>query len=68
MRRLAEQTKGRYYTPLDAERLVADLPEGRQVPVESLPPVPLWNKWPVLGLALVLLVSEWLLRKFAGMV
>ena len=43
-------------------------PAARQVPVENLPPIPLWNRWPVLLLFLVLLIAEWLLRKRGGMV
>ena len=68
MRQAAEMTKGRFYTLTDADRLPGDLPEGRQVPIETLPPVPLWNKWPLLLLFLVLLIGEWLLRKRGGMV
>ena len=68
LRRVAERTKGRFYTPATAHRLLKDLPEGHQVPVESLPPKPLWNKWPVLLLFLILLVGEWILRKAGGMV
>ncbi len=44
-----------------------DLPAGQQVPIESLPPAPLWNKWPVLTLFIVLLITEWILRKRRGM-
>ena len=61
-------TKGRYYTFADADRLLGDLPEGRQVPIEKLPPLPLWNRWPVLLVFLLLLIGEWLLRKRGGMV
>jgi hypothetical protein len=68
LRRAAQRTSGRYYTFLTAGRLPADLPAGRQVPIESLPPIPLWNRWPVLLLFLVLLVGEWVLRKAGGMV
>ena len=68
LRRAAERTQGRFYTPLVAGRLLGDLPPGRQVPVESLPPVPLWNKWPLLLIFLILLVGEWVLRKSKGMV
>ncbi|MGA2031545.1 MAG: VWA domain-containing protein [Thermoguttaceae bacterium] len=68
MREAAELTNGRFYTPATADRLLADLPEGRQVPIETLPPLPLWNRWPVLLLFLVLLIGEWLLRKRGGMV
>ena len=68
MQQAAEMTKGHYYTFKDAAHLVDDLPEGRPVPVESLPPVPLWNRWPLLALILGLLIGEWLLRKRKGMV
>ena len=68
MQQAAEVTKGRYYTYKDASHLIDDLPEGRQVPVESLPPLPLWNRWPLLALVLGLLIGEWLLRKRRGMV
>jgi hypothetical protein len=68
MQQAAKVTKGRYYTYKDASRLIDDLPDGRQVPVESLPPVPLWNRWPLLALTLGLLIVEWCLRKRKGMV
>ena len=68
MRQAAEVTKGHYYTYKDASDLIDALPDGRQVPIESLPPVPLWNRWPLLALFLGLLIGEWLLRKRKGMV
>lgn len=68
LRRAAQETGGRFYTFENAARLLQDLPAGRQVPIESLPPRPLWNTWPVLMLFLVLLISEWILRKRGGMV
>jgi hypothetical protein len=68
MRRAAEISGGQYYTFDTADRLLHDLPPGRQVPIESLPPRPLWNRWPVLALFLGLLIGEWILRKRRGMV
>ena len=68
MQQAALETKGRFYTLADADRLPADLPRGGRSPIETLPPVPLWNKWPVLLLFLVLLIGEWFLRKRGGMV
>jgi hypothetical protein len=53
---------------LDADRLLNELPAGRQVPVEALPPKPLWNTWPLLLGFLGLLITEWVLRKMGGMV
>ena len=68
LRRAAEHGKGRFYTFAEADRLLADLPSGEQVPIESLPRKPLWNRWPVLLLFLGLLGVEWVLRKLGGMV
>ena len=68
LRRAAEQTGGRFYTFETAQRLLDDLPPGRQVPIESLPPLPLWNTWPLLALFLALLIAEWILRKRRGMI
>lgn len=68
LRRAAELTKGKFYDFSAAGRLLRDLPTGRQVPIESLPPKPLWNTWPLLLLFLALLTTEWTLRKLGGMV
>ena len=68
MQRAAERTNGRFYTFLGAGQLLDDLPPGRQVPIESLPPKPLWNTWVLLVVFLLLLITEWLLRKLGGMV
>jgi hypothetical protein len=68
LRLAAQQTGGRFYMFETADRLLDDLPPGRRVPIESLPPRPLWNRWPVLALFLGLLIAEWILRKRRGMV
>lgn len=68
LHRAAESTGGHFYTVDTADQLLTDLPEGRQVPIESLPPKPLWNRWPVLAAVLLLLSVEWLVRKRSGMV
>ncbi|MBN2578482.1 MAG: hypothetical protein JXB10_05775 [Pirellulales bacterium] len=68
LRQAAKLSGGRCYDFAEAGRLLADLPPGRQVPVETLPPIPLWNRWPVLLLFLGLLTAEWLFRKRGGMV
>lgn len=67
LRRAAQETKGKFYAALDAQSLLADLPTGHQVPIESLPPIVLWNQWPLLAGLLSLLVLEWVGRKRAGM-
>ncbi len=65
--RAAEETRGRFYRVADTGRIAADLPPGRQVPIESLPPKVLWNQWWLLSAFLGLLVAEWVLRKRKGM-
>ena len=67
MRAAAKTSSGRFYTLNDVDKLLADLPPGRQVRIESLPPEPIWNWWPWPAMFLVLIVTEWLLRKRAGM-
>ena len=68
MRRAAKTTGGQFYTLADADRLPADLTAGHPSRIEALPPLPLWNRWPVLALFLGLIVTEWILRKRGGMV
>jgi len=66
--RAAESTGGKYYTPLTAETLLKDLPKPSKVPLDTDPPIPLWNTWPVLTLFLVLITLEWVFRKRRQMV
>jgi hypothetical protein len=64
MERAAEETHGRFYTLADADRLLDDLPVGNRVALTTRqPPRPLWNHFTLLILALLLLSSEWFLRK-----
>ncbi|HZY89496.1 MAG TPA: VWA domain-containing protein, partial [Gemmataceae bacterium] len=64
LERAAEESHGKFYTLADVGRLADELPAGNRVTVNaSAPPRPLWNL-PVLFLAaLLLLTTEWLLRK-----
>lgn len=67
LRAAAEKTQGRFYTFATASKLVDDLPAGRQVRIESMPPEAVWN-YPLLAAAFItLLVTEWLLRKYVGL-
>jgi hypothetical protein len=68
LREAATATGGKYYTVETSSQLMNDLPPGRQVPIETLPSLPLWNRWPVLCVFLVLLIAEWVMRKRRGMV
>jgi hypothetical protein len=66
--RAAELTEGKFYTPLGVETLLKDLPPPSKQPLDTDPPIPLWNTWPVLSLFLFLITSEWVLRKRRQMV
>ncbi|TWT87269.1 hypothetical protein Mal64_28070 [Pseudobythopirellula maris] len=59
----AERSHGAYFTLADADQIADALPRGRRVPIESLPPVELWNRWPLLLAICGCLVTEWVLRK-----
>ncbi|MGP0062357.1 MAG: VWA domain-containing protein [Isosphaeraceae bacterium] len=68
LRKAAEATHGKFYTPLAAEALLKDLPEPSKTPLDTDPPIPLWNTWPVLALFLGLITAEWVIRKRKQMV
>jgi hypothetical protein len=67
LRAAAEATHGKFYTFADADQLLADLPPGHRVPIENLPPIPIWNRWWLLLAFLSCLTTEWILRKRKGM-
>jgi hypothetical protein len=67
--RAATLSGGTFQTPArSAADLLKALPAPQMVPLETDPPVPLWNSPAVLGLFLVLLAAEWVLRKRKQMV
>ena len=45
------------------ERLLEELPRPQKVPLDTDPPIPLWNTWTVLAVFLAVVVAEWVLRK-----
>jgi hypothetical protein len=67
LRRASGQTRGRFYDARTASKLLSELPAGRQVKTDPLPPLALWNHWLLMPLFLTLLVAEWMLRKSGGM-
>ena len=66
--RAAMTSGGKFTTPSDVDGLAESLPLPQKVPLDTDPPIPLWNTWPVLALFLTLLVTEWVLRKRRQMV
>lgn len=67
LQQVSRDTGGRYYEADTANRLLGDLPRGRQVPIEPLAPVVLWNQVPIVLLLLGLLIGEWIVRKRKGL-
>ncbi|HEY7427505.1 MAG TPA: VWA domain-containing protein [Gemmataceae bacterium] len=64
MERAADESHGRFYTIADADRLLEELPTGTRVTVNAPgPPFVMWNHFVLFLLALLLLSTEWLLRK-----
>jgi hypothetical protein len=63
----AATTRGKFYRLTDANQLLRDLPPGRAVPLENLPPFTIWNRWWLLAGFLSCLTAEWFLRKRKGM-
>ena len=48
---------------MTARRLLSDLPPGKQVRMQALPPAPVWNAWWLASLFVGLIFLEWALRK-----
>jgi hypothetical protein len=67
LRNAAEVSTGKYYNIEDASELIDDLPPGRRVRQQPLPPRPLWNHPLVPCLIVGLLASEWMLRRRWGL-
>ena len=64
MKQAAEETNGGFYTLADADKLPADLPKGEPGPRSPAgAPLLLWNGATCFLLALLLLTTEWLIRK-----
>ena len=64
---LAALTGGLATGPFDAVRVLERL--GPPSEVQTTPVrIILWNTWPLLGLLVVLLTSEWVVRKRRGLI
>jgi hypothetical protein len=64
MSQAADATQGQFYTLANADQVVDDVPAGGRVSISSgQPPFRVWNHTIVFLLVMLLLTSEWLLRK-----
>lgn len=59
---------GRFFTAAGLDTLIGTLPPPAKVPLDTDPPIPVWNSWPVFLLFLLILLAEWLLRRRLEMV
>lgn len=68
MEEAAQQSHGRFYTLAEADRLPAELPSGTRVTINAPgPPLLVWNHVLVFLLAILLITTEWILRKRANL-
>ena len=68
LRRVAATTGGKFYTAGTLDTLLEDLPPPQKVPLDTDPPIALWNTWPILALFLTVAGLEWVFRKRMQMV
>jgi hypothetical protein len=66
LQQAAEATSGHFYELTSADQLPGDLPPGRQVRIDALPPTPIWNSPFIAGLFMALIIIEWLVRRRVG--
>jgi hypothetical protein len=67
--RAALASRGKFYTPSTAAAsILKDLPAPQKVPLDTDPPIALWNTPAMLGVFLALIAAEWILRKRKQMV
>ncbi|QDU44482.1 von Willebrand factor type A domain protein [Symmachiella dynata] len=59
----AKITGGAYHTLLETDDVLAAVPRGNPVPLETEAPKQLWNFWLTFALFVGLLCGEWILRK-----
>ena len=64
MKQVAEDTGGAFYTLADADKLPDELPKGEPGPRSPVgKPLLLWNGFTCFLIALLLVTTEWLIRK-----
>jgi hypothetical protein len=63
MERAADETRGKFYSLAEADRVITELPAGARVSVGAVGTFVFWDWPPVFLIALLLLSVEWTLRK-----
>ncbi len=68
LRAAADVGRGRVFPLEQADRLADALPNPQAATLETLPPMRLWNNELVVALLMALLVAQWLVRRYGGMI
>lgn len=63
LQKTATDTRGAYYTPANADKLIGNLPPGEPILLAARTRISLWNRIELLLLFILLLATEWLMRK-----
>jgi hypothetical protein len=64
MEKAAALSNGAFYKLANCDQLLEELPPGGTIPIPlPVPPTLLWNQWWVFVLIVLLITSEWVLRK-----
>jgi hypothetical protein len=65
--RTAQQTRGKMYELDQFDRLIQEVPRGQPIALAAAERIPLWNRWELFTLLLLLLGAEWLWRQRLGL-
>ena len=65
--RTAQQTRGKMYELDQFDRLVQEIPRGQPIALAAAERIPLWNRWELFTLLLLVLGTEWLWRQRLGL-
>ena len=66
MKQAADISDGGFATLQNVDQLLDGLPQGRQMHIESLDRLNIWNSWLIATVFVVMLTGEWLMRKKVG--
>jgi uncharacterized membrane protein len=69
LRSITQTTGGMFARHLDLDKLLSDIAAGNSSSIDSKENLtPLWDRWEILAMFLLLVVAEWILRKRLGLV